>query len=225
MILTIGDVLDQAGLEQAHQMIAQVGWRDGAQTAGLVASRVKRNKQADLTGDPGAKLHDFLFDAIKTNEVMQSAARPHKWSRVVVSSTKESGGYGMHIDNAIVGGGQNWMRTDMSFTLFLSDPESYEGGELVVDQAGSTQSFKLKAGDLLLYPSTTLHQVADVLSGERLVCIGWIQSRIRELQQREVLFDLQNLREELDPKLPAQSAELLTLDKSIANLLRMWAST
>ena len=95
----------------------------------------------------------------------------------------------------------------------------------MIDLAGSTQSFKLKAGDLLLYPSTTLHQVSDVLSGERLVCVGWIESRVREASQRELLFDLQNLRTELSKTLSAQSAELLTLDKSISNLLRMWANT
>lgn len=225
MILTIGDVLDQAGLEKAQQMLAEVRWKDGVATAGPVASQVKRNEQANLAGDKGGKLHDFLFNAVKQNKVVQIASRPHKWSRVIVSRTMKSGGYGRHMDNAIMGGGLNWMRTDLSFTLFLSDPETYEGGELVIDLAGSTQSFKLKAGDLLLYPSTTLHQVSDVLSGERLVCVGWIESRVREASQRELLFDLQNLRTELSKTLSAQSAELLTLDKSISNLLRMWANT
>ena len=197
----------------------------GGGTAGAVASKVKRNEQADLTADKGSKLHDFLFGAIKNNRVVQTAARPNKWSRVMVSRTKDSGGYGMHIDNAIMGGGQHWMRTDLSFTLFLSDPETYEGGELVVELAGGTQSFKLKAGDLLLYPSTTLHQVRDVVSGERVVCVGWVESRVRDLAQRELLFDLENLRTELRKTLSTQSAELLTLDKSIANLLRMWSDT
>ncbi len=225
MILTIGEVLGPEGLNQAREMLGEIGWKDGVATAGRIASQVKRNEQADLTGNKGNKLHDFLFNAVKHNRVVQIASRPNKWSRVMVSRTMDSGGYGMHIDNAIMGGGVNWMRTDLSFTLFLSEPETYEGGELVIDLAGSTQSFKLKAGDLLLYPSTTLHQVSDVLNGERLVCVGWIESRVRDPSQRELLFDLQNLRTELAKTVEEQSAELLTLDKSISNLLRMWADS
>ena len=115
------------------------------------------------------------------------------------------------------------MRTDLSFTLFLSDPADYDGGELNIDMAGMTHSVKGEVGDLVIYPSTTLHQVAEVTRGTRYVCVGWIESLIRSTEQREMLFDLDNLRAELLKSHDKNSPELLTLTKTIANLTRMWA--
>ena len=225
MLLTIGKVLDETGLEKATEMLAQVDWQDGTATAGATASKVKRNEQAIMNEGVGQELRQFLFDAIQHHPVMKSATRPNRWTNVMVSKTRDGGGYGMHMDNAHMGGGTQWMRTDLSFTLFLSNPNDYEGGELVIQQPGGVQSLKLNRGDLVVYPSSSLHQVSDVTSGERVVCIGWIESRLRDAAQRELLFDLENLRTELRKTLDRQSAELLTLDKTISNLLRMWSET
>ena len=131
----------------------------------------------------------------------------------------------MHVDNALMAQGTEKIRTDLSFTLFLSDPESYEGGELTIDWAGMTQSIKLPAGSLVLYPSTTLHRVETVTSGERIVCVGWIESQIRTTEQREVLFDIANLRAALNARLPEEAGEHLMLSKVMANLRRLWAET
>ena len=119
--------------------------------------------------------------------------------------------------------GAQRLRTDLSFTLFLTPPGEYEGGELVIHAAGMTQVLKGEAGNLVLYPSGSIHEVKPVTKGTRIVCIGWIESTVADPAQREMLFDLENLRTALRQQLPAQSAELLTLDKTIANLLRMWA--
>lgn len=225
MILTLGDVLDSAALDRAISALVHIEWQDGGATAGTTASQVKRNMQADLSSNTGALLHTQLLKAVEAHPVLQAAARPKTISRLMVSRTGVGGGYGPHIDNAIMGRGLKRLRSDLSFTLFLSSPADYDGGELTIDQAGSEQSFKLEAGDMVLYPSTTLHQVNPVTRGDRVVCVGWIESFIRDAAQRELLFDLENLRTELRRSLPRQSAELLTLDKSIANLLRMWSDT
>ena len=181
---------------------------------------MKRNQQADLSSRSGVKLKERLGAAIFGHPVLRAAGQPKRFSRLMVSKTGPGGGYGLHVDNAFMGQGETRLRTDLSFTLFLSDPESYVGGELVVELAGMQQSFKPAAGDLVLYPSTSLHQVAPVTEGERIVCIGWIESSVRDGAGRDILFDLENLRVSLAQRLDAQSAEMLTLAKAIANLQR-----
>jgi PKHD-type hydroxylase len=142
---------------------------------------------------------------------------------LLVSRTQAGGGYGLHVDNPFMGEGSARLRTDLSFTLFLSDPGNYEGGELEIETAGFTQSLKLPAGDLVLYPSTSLHRVADVRSGTRLVCVGWIESLVPDAGERELLFDLENLKATLAQSHAPQSPEMLTLSKTISNLLRKFS--
>ena len=223
MFLTIGEVLDRAAIAAIADRAAGLRWRDGAGTAGAAARQVKRNLQADLSTREGARLRSELEEAIWRHPVLRAAAQPRRFSKLLLSRTLEGGGYGLHVDNAIMGDGETALRTDLSFTLFLSDPGSYGGGELVVESAGSTHSFKAEAGTLLLYPSTSLHRVAAVTSGERLVCVGWIESRIRDDAARETLFDLLNLRASLAESHDVQSPELLTLQRAISNLMRMWS--
>ena len=131
----------------------------------------------------------------------------------------------MHIDNALMARGGEKLRTDISFTLFLSEPDSYEGGELVIEHPGFSQALKPAAGDLVLYPSTSLHEVRPVTSGQRLVCVGWAESRVRDAAQREILFDLENISASLRASDTADAMTRLTLSKSISNLLRLWAET
>lgn len=225
MLLTLAEVLDKQALDETVSALKSISWKDGSATAGSRARQTKRNEQADLKAGKGAKLHDKLMAVISSHPVIKAAARPKRFSRLLISKTVTSGGYGFHTDNAIMGSGPTRMRSDLSFTLFLSEPDTYEGGELTIDLPGAVQTIKPAAGDLVLYPSTSIHQVTPVTSGTRLVCVGWIESLVRDASQRELLFDLQNLRVELSRKLEAQSVELLTLDKSISNLLRMWAET
>lgn len=222
MILVINALDDAAHLDALRERIALLEWRDGRETAGAVARKVKRNLQGAMDSVPGRALQDELSRLIGDHPVIKAAAQPRRFSPLLISKTGVGGHYGAHVDNALMGKGAQRLRTDLSFTLFLTPPGEYEGGELVIHTAGMTQELKGEAGNLVLYPSGSIHEVKPVTRGERIVCVGWIESLVADQAQREMLFDLENLRTALRQKLPSQSAELLTLDKTIANLLRMW---
>lgn len=223
MILSIAAIPDSEEMQQLQAKIDQLSWDDGCKTAGKTAQAVKRNEQAIMKDAAGQAMRQAILPRVVENPVLRSAARPRRFSHLVVSRTKDGGHYGPHVDNALMGQGETRMRSDLSFTLFLTPPQDYEGGELVVHAAGSTQTIKAAAGHLVLYPSSSIHEVRPVTSGIRIVCVGWIESMIADPVQRELLFDLENTRASLRQTLPAQSRELLMLDKTIANLLRMWA--
>lgn len=222
MLLTISDVLDAETLGLIQTRAPGLKWKDGTSTAGASARRVKKNEQASLATEHASELRIALEDAIQTHPVLTAAAQPRRYSAFLLSRTNAGGGYGLHIDNALMGKGASRLRSDLSFTLFLSDPDSYTGGELTIEHPGFSQALKPNAGDLVLYPSTSLHHVAPVTSGTRLACIGWIESLVPDAAQREILFDLENLRADLRAAMSPEAPELLTLSKSIANLLRLW---
>lgn len=223
MILVINALADAEHLSALRERIDLLEWRDGRASAGAVAREVKRNWQAALETSAGRRLEDDLRRIIGDHPVLRAAAQPARFSPLIISKTQEGGQYGAHVDNALMGSGPARIRTDLSFTFFLTPPTEYEGGELEVHAAGATQSFKAEAGQLVLYPSSSIHEVRPVTRGTRIVCVGWIESLLADQAQREMLFDLENLRASLRPRLAAQSGELLALDKTIANLLRMWA--
>ncbi|MEP0391974.1 MAG: Fe2+-dependent dioxygenase [Erythrobacter sp.] len=223
MILSIAAIDDAEKLSEIRAGIGELAWQDGRVTAGKTAARVKENEQAVMGNAAGRAMNKMLLPLIVDNPVVKAAVRPRRTSGLLISKTQNGGHYGAHVDNALMGKGDAQIRTDISFTLFLSDPKEYDGGELVVQTAGMTQTIKEEPGTLVLYPSTSAHEVTPVTSGTRVVAIGWIESQIRDLAQRELLFDLQNTRGSLAAKLPIDAQELLMIDKSIANLLRMWA--
>jgi PKHD-type hydroxylase len=223
MVLLINLIDDPAHLAAIGERVALLEWRDGRETAGSVARAVKRNLQAAMNSVAGRRLQEELAALVGDHPVLKAAAQPRRFSPLIISKTGVGGQYGAHVDNALMGKGAQRLRTDLSFTLFLTPPQEYDGGELVVHAAGMTQELKGEAGQLVLYPSGSIHEVRPVTRGERIVCIGWIESLVADAARREMLFDLENLRAALRQQLPAQSAELLTLDKTIANLLRMWA--
>lgn len=223
MILVVEAIPDAGDLAAIAERIALLGWRDGRETAGSVARQVKRNEQGAMNSTAGRALQNDLGRALADHPVIKAAAQPRRFSPVIISRTGVGGKYGAHVDNALMGRGSARLRTDLSFTLFLTPPADYDGGELVIHTAGVTQTVKGEAGTLVLYPSGSIHEVAPVTRGMRIVCIGWIESLVADAAQREMLFDLENLRASLRAALPGQSPELLTLDKTMANLLRMWA--
>ena len=225
MIRAIHAIPDPGDLAAFHDRIALLDWRDGRETAGAVAREVKRNEQAAMESPPGRALQEEITRSLADHPVIRAAAQPRRFSPLLISRTADGGHYGAHVDNALMGKGDKRIRTDLSFTLWLTPPGEYDGGELVIHNAGMTQEVKGKAGHLVLYPSGALHEVKPVTRGTRIVCVGWIESLIADAARREILFDLENLRASLRQQLTAQSAELLTLDKTIANLLRMWART
>lgn len=188
----------------------------GKSTAGWQAKKVKNN---DQSSGPAAKVAiAALVEALSSNAVFKAAARPKEIFNLFVSRYRVGMAYGTHVDDAIMGG----KRTDLSFTFFLSEPESYDGGELVIEGNGGDEAIILAAGSLFLYPTTSLHHVAEITRGERLAIVGWVRSLIRDAGQREILFDL----DQTIAQLNAGAAGHEILDRVLKtrnNLMRMWA--
>ncbi|XZN99335.1 MAG: Fe2+-dependent dioxygenase [Microcoleus sp.] len=194
---------------------------DGKLTAGWYAQQVKNNAQLKNDAAPTQELRNLVNQALKRNSLFQIAARPKAIRPIMFSRYQGGMYYGTHIDNAIMGD-EELMRSDLSLTLFLSDPATYTGGELVIESAQGEQAFKLDAGSMVVYPTTTLHRVEPVTEGERLAAVTWVQSLVRDAHKREILFDLDTVRDTLFQK-SGKTAEFDLLSKSIANLLRKWA--
>ena len=217
-MLTLIDVLDAEDAARVRRGLAEAPFRDGKLTAGTAARKVKSNHQADGGDERVAALAGFVRQALERSEVLRLYARPARWSKLLFSRYAPGDAYGLHVDDAAMAaedGGR--LRTDLSFTLFLSEPESYDGGALVIDGLDGEREVRLPAGGVVLYPTGALHRVEPVTRGERLACVGWIQSLIRREDERELLFDLGRVR----ASLPDGEARLL-LDKSMGNLLRLW---
>jgi PKHD-type hydroxylase len=185
MILPL-HVLSPAQLESFCQRIEAGPWHDGALTAGQQARAVKNNRQLDGQSAVTQGITRDVLSILHTNAVLELAARPRAWSGALVNSYSQGGYYGWHTDDSQMQG----LRTDLSYTLFLSAPQSYDGGELTLRDAAGEQAFKLPAGSLLLYPATCIHSVTPVTRGTRLAVVGWIESRIRDAELRSCLFDL-----------------------------------
>ena len=215
-------VLQGEDLDRLRAGLATVGWAAGKRTAGVVARAVKANLQADASDPRVQALERFVVDALKRHPLFEITARPLQLSRVLFSRYEPGMEYGAHTDDALMGEGDARMRTDLAFTLFLAERQSYAGGELVLETTLGEQAIGLEAGDAIVYPANMVHRVAPVSAGVRLAAVGWLQSLIADAAQRELLFDLSAARARLAQAGAAQ-AELLTLDKSISNLLRMWA--
>lgn len=218
MYHVIADVLNATEVRAAVEMLASAPFVDGRVTAGWSARLVKNNLQVPSQGDRAiAELRDTTTAKIMGNQVFRLAVRPKALTPLILSRYEPGMAYGTHIDDAYMHG----MRTDVSFTLFLSDPATYDGGELVIETSGGEEDIKLTAGSLVAYPSTTLHRVAPVTRGARLAAVGWARSLIRDGDQRELLFDLDTARNALFVR-EGKTAELDLLSKTSANLLRMW---
>ena len=222
MILCIGEVLSSDAVARIVEELRSVEFVDGKRTAGWHARTVKRNTQADSRDRRVTRLRTEVDQAIQSHALFQMAARPRRIKPVMFSRYTEGMDYGNHVDDAVMSGPQGPMRTDLSFTLFLSDPESYDGGELVTETTAGEQSYKLPAGAMVLYPSSTLHRVAPVTRGERIAAVGWAQSQVRDPQQREILFDLDSVRRRMFDA-GGKTPEFDAVSRSLANLLRMWA--
>lgn len=216
-MLTLQGVLAPEDVVRVVEGLATAPFRDGRKTAGGDAKKVKSNLQADGSDEKVAALADFVKKAIERHPVFAAYARPARWSKLMFNRYGPGQAYGAHVDDPMMGADAERLRTDLSFTLFLSDPAAYEGGGLIIDGLDGEREARLAAGDMILYPTGELHRVEPVTRGERLACVGWIQSLIRRQDQREILFDLARVRAAMGPGEPR-----LTLDKSVANLVRLW---
>jgi PKHD-type hydroxylase len=216
MILAIADVLAAADIEAIREGLAEAKFVDGATTAGWSARLVKSNLQA--SDSPAlARLRALVETRLREHPVFALAMRPKNIIGPLFSRYQPGHAYGTHVDDALIAGS----RTDVSFTIFLAPPDTYEGGELIIDSSSGEESFKLPPGSVITYPATSLHRVAPVTGGERLVAAGWVRSYLREPAHRELLFDLETARRRLFDR-EGKTAEGDLLAKCAANLMRMW---
>ena len=192
------------------------GWEDGKNTAGTHASIEKNNLQLNRKSDLSKKLSFLVKQKILNDVLIKSFTLPKHIHGIMFTKSSKGMRYGRHIDNAYMSSG----RADLSFTIFLSEKNQYEGGELLIENLTSENKFKLNKGEIIIYPSTYLHSVKEVLNGERLVCVGWIESYIKSIEEREYLFDLDAGARSLLAK-HGRSDELDLIFKSYSNLLRV----
>jgi PKHD-type hydroxylase len=218
MILPILDVLTSGAVAEIRTRLDAGRFQDGKATAGWHARLVKENEQLRSDDPAHADLRALVEQTMRAHPLVAMAARPKAFGPMLFSRSGPGQGYGSHVDDALMGG----LRTDVSFTLFLSDPDSYQGGDLVIETPAGEIPFKLPAGAALVYPSTTLHRVERVTAGTRLVVAGWIRSFVRDPAERELLFDLDTARQSLF-KAQGKTVEFDLLSKCLSNLLRRWA--
>jgi PKHD-type hydroxylase len=222
MSLILQGVLAPEDLQRVQRELTELSWGSGKRTAGAAARGVKENLQADGADPKAQALERFVADALRRHPLFEIAARPARLTRVMFSRYESGMTYGAHTDDALMGAGEDKLRTDLAFTIFLANRDTYEGGALTIDSALGEQEIKLDAGDAILYPAGSIHYVAPVTQGARLAAVGWVQSFVPDAGQREVLFDLSVTRTRL-AHAGVPRDDLLAIDKAISNLLRMWA--
>lgn len=226
MLIQISKVLDAEQIALFRRELEAAEWSDGRGSAGYLAQQVKRNLQLPDDHPTGRKLGEVILRALTANPQFTAAALPRRILPPMFNSYGQEQRYGRHVDGAIrmVAGTAHRIRTDLSATLFLSDPGDYDGGELVIDDTFGPRAVKLKAGDLVLYPGTSVHQVNPVTRGRRLASFFWIQSMVREDHKRAILLELDRAIQRIAADQPAQPA-LTELAGVYHNLLRLWADT
>ncbi len=222
MILCIGDVLSATELQKVADLLSGAEFVDGTLTAGWNARLVKNNRQLPKGSLQGQRIQEMLTAALVRNSLFQLAVRPKIIHPILVSRYEVGMSYGIHTDDALMATEQQLMRSDISFTLFLSSPEEYEGGDLIIESTEGERVYKLPAGAMILYPSSTLHRVETVTKGIRYAAVSWIQSLIRDPQEREILFDLQTARQQMFEE-SGKTRNFDLISKVYANLLRKWA--
>ena len=227
MFLHVPRVLTADELAQARQLLANPeAWKSGATSAGQQAVKQKNNEQLAQSSEASRQLQALVLSALQRDPLFFSAALPKRIFNPLFN--RYSGGsnfYGEHVDGAVLHSKatQQWVRSDISCTLFFSNPEDYDGGELVIRESFGEKRIKLAAGDMILYPGSTVHQVTPVTRGERLASFFWVESMVRSTEQRQMLFDMDmqllRLRQEVGEQHPA----IIGLTGTYHNLLRLWA--
>lgn len=226
MIVEIPDVLTMEEVRRCREMLDRASWRDGRHTAGPIAARVKANEQLHQDDPLTMQLSSFMLEKLGGSDRFVAAALPLKVLPPRFNRYTGSGSYGDHIDNAIfsVPGTPHRIRGDLSATLFLSDIDQYDGGELVIQGEFGRHQVKLPAGHMILYPASTLHQVMPVTRGARLGAFFWVQSLVREDNRRAMLLELDDTIQSLASETP-ESRAVVRLTGLYHNLLRDWAAT
>lgn len=227
MLIPILGVLSKDEVKQFRNHLDQAEWQDGLKTAGTLARAVKRNLQLEDGSPLAVELGNHILRKLGSNPLFISAALPSRIYPPKFNRYQDGGTYGAHVDSAVmqVPGTHISVRSDLSATLFLAEPEEYDGGELQVEGPFGIQAVKLAAGDMVLYPSSSLHQVTPVTRGARIASFMWIQSMVQNDSSRTLLFDLDQAIQGMTGVVSADDPRLLKLTAVYHNLLRLWAVT
>ena len=224
MLLHIPKVLTARQVAHCRTLLDDAKWVDGRETSGHLAARVKHNRQVDEATPEAREMGSIVVSALERTPLFMAAALPLRVFPPLFNRYEPGMAFGAHVDNAIreLTSSPLRVRTDLSVTLFLSTPEEYDGGELVVDDTYGAHSVKLPAGDMILYPATSLHRVLPVTRGARLASIFWVQSMVRDDGERSLLFDLDMAISQVSEATP-DSSGVVALTSCYHNLLRRWA--
>jgi PKHD-type hydroxylase len=227
MLLHVPQVLSASAVARCRALLQGADWQAGSITAGSQSDQVKHNRQLAEDAPAAQAARALVVDALAHNALFFSAALPKKTFPPLFNRYDGAANhFGNHIDNAVRTSSVSglWVRTDISCTLFLSEPQDYDGGELVIEDTFGSQCVKLAAGDMVLYPSTSVHRVEPVTRGSRLASFFWIESMVRSIDQRRLLFEMDNTIMALRQQL-GESDEVVRLTGCYHNLLRQWAET
>jgi PKHD-type hydroxylase len=225
MMIQIPEVLTSAQVADVRRLIDDADWIDGNATSGRQAALAKRNRQLPEDSPAAKRAGQIVLDALGRNALFMAAALPAKIWPPLFNRYASGERFAMHVDNAVrLGrGGAQRLRSDLSATLFLADPSSYDGGELTVEDTFGAHAVKLAAGDVILYPASSLHHVTPVTSGERVASFFWIQSMIRDDSRRRLLFEMDVAVQQVAAELGQGHESVVALTGTYHNLLRMWA--
>lgn len=224
MLLEIPAVLSANQLKLIKQLLDKGTFVDGKLSAGMAAKQVKNNEELANDTPEISQLNNIVMGNLVKHPVYQSAVLPIKIAAPFYARYTPGMTYGDHVDDPVMGPPQGRYRSDVSTTVFLNEPDEYEGGDLVVRTSFGDQTVKLPAGHAVVYPSSSLHHVAVVTRGERLVAVTWAQSMVRDATKRELLYEMNQARESLLQKRPEEE-ETKRIDVAYVNLIRMWADT
>ena len=225
MLISIDQVLSKTEVRDFRAQLDAAAWEDGAATAGTLAKSVKRNQQITDGSELCQRLGQHILRRLSSTPLFISAALPRTIYPPKFNRYADGGTYGAHVDSALMflPGSHQQMRTDLSATVFLAEPEEYDGGELEVEGPFGVQAVKLAAGDMVLYPSSSLHRVTPVTRGARVASFFWIESLVQDEGERTLLFDLDQSIQQLTPLVAPDDPRLVQLTGVYHNLLRRWA--
>lgn len=222
MLITISDILDPQRLDFIKQVLVNASFVDGTLSAGMAARRVKNNEELSTNEESIQQLNNLVMGNLVQHTDFKAAAIPIRVAAPYYARYTKGMSYGNHVDDPIMGPAGQQYRSDVSVTVFLNEPEEYDGGELVIETSFGQQEVKLKAGSAVIYPSSSLHHVNEVTKGTRFVAITWVQSMVRDPAKRELLFQLNQARESLLKTRPDET-ETKSIDIAYVNLFRMWS--